>query len=192
MDVVNATNFKYLMETASNRVRDMVAQAEYAITKIKWKTVSFTIPIKPEPSHRPRLCGYRVYVPGAAKNQSFFDKNVRPKLGGLFITTPCKVTAMVYCETPKSFTHTQKILAEMGLLRPWVNTGDVDNFLKSILDQMQPNEKRGHVGIMANDCLVIDNVTKLYYSMTPRYEVTISYMSNVPDQLKKLMRLENS
>lgn len=192
MDGVNATNAKNMILDASSRVREMVCELQHSIMKIKWKTVSFVIPTVPEPSHRPRLCGYRVYVPGAAKQQRFFDKNVRPKLNGLFITTPCKVTAYAYFETPKSFTQTQKILAEMGLIRPWTNNGDADNVSKSLYDMMQPNEKRGNIGIMSNDCLIIDSVTKLYYSKTPRYEVTISYMSKIPDQLKKLMRLENS
>jgi hypothetical protein len=42
---------------------------------------------------------------------------------------------------------------------------------------------------MANDSLVIDEDTHKYYSMTPRTEVTISYMGNIPDGLKKLLRL---
>lgn len=189
---INLENLKQMLVSSSARVANTVEEAAIAIRKIKWKTVSFIIPTKPEPSHRPRLCGYRVYVPGAAKNQSFFDKNVRPGLNGLFITTPCRFKIDVYCETPKSFTQIQKILAEMKLLRPWGNSGDVDNYTKAVLDQMQPDEKRGHVGIMSNDCLVIKTDVELFYSQSPRYEVTISYMSKVPDVLKKLMRLENS
>lgn len=56
---------------------------------------------------------------------------------------------------------------------------------------MQPNEKRGHVGIMANDCLVIEDHTNKYYSTTPRYEVTITYMDKVPEPIEKTMRLDN-
>ena len=189
---VNHENLMRMLNEASTRTLGTVEQFSFGIKKIKWKTVSFTIPTTPEPSHRPRLCGYRVYVPGAAKNQSFFDKNVRPTLNGLFITTPCKFIIDVYCQTPKSFSNAQKILAEMKLIRPWVNTGDVDNYTKSLLDQIQPNEKRGHVGIMSNDCLVISTDVNKYYSETPRYEVTISYMSKIPDVLKRVMRLENS
>jgi Holliday junction resolvase RusA-like endonuclease len=189
---VNLTNSKNMLQMASNRVIDAFKQNQELFKKIQWKTVSFTIPTIPEPSHRPRLCGYRVYVPGAAKHQRFFDKNMRPKLNGLFIDTPCKMVIDIYCPTPKSFTQTQKILAEMKMIRPWVNTGDVDNYTKSVMDMIQPNEKRGHVGIMSNDCLVMETIVNKYYSETPRYEVIISYMDNIPDSLKKVMRLDQN
>lgn len=189
MEDITQKNVDELMHNAPPRVLDRIAASMNVYKSIRWKHVSFVIPTNPIPSHRPRLCGYRVYVPGAAKNQSFFNKYVLPTLGDLFISTPCRVTTNLYIQTPKSFTVVQKVLAEMKILRPWGNVGDVDNYLKSILDQIQPNEKRGHVGIMANDSLVIDEDTHKYYSMTPRTEVTISYMGNIPDGLKKLLRL---
>ena len=79
----------------------------------------------------------------------------------------------------------------MRILRPWGNIGDVDNFAKSIFDQMQPNEKRGHVGIMANDSLIVDSEEHKYYSMTPRTEVTIEFMGHIPEKLRKVLRLLN-
>ena len=190
MGDVNFENVKMMLRESSNRVKDAYDHFQFLFKKIKWKTVSFTIPIAPEPSHRPRLCGYRVYVPGAAKNQSYFDKNVRPKLNGLFIDTPCKMVIDLYCQTPKSFSSTQKILAEMKFIRPWVNTGDVDNYTKTILDEIQPNEKRKHVGIMSNDCLVIETIVNKYYSITPRSEIIISYMDKIPSDLMRIMRLD--
>ena len=180
-----------LLQRVSNRVRLMVVDCIEAYKLIKWKTVTFRIPIAPEPSHRPRLSGYRVYVPGAAKNQSFFNRNVTPTLNGLFITTPCKIKADIYVKTPKSFTECQKILAEMKIIRPWGNIGDVDNFEKAIYDMMQPNEKRHHRGIMANDSLIIEAHTNKYYSEDPRYEISISYMTKVPDRLMRILRMRN-
>ena len=180
-----------LVKSAPNSVQRNVSSVLAVYTNIKWKRVTFTIPLIPVPSHRPRLCGYRVYVPGAAKNQSFFDRNVRPKLNGLFIDTPCKIDVDIYCRTPISFTKTQTILAEMGVLRPWVNTGDVDNFDKAVYDMLQPNEKRGHVGIMENDCLIIESHSNKYYSRNPRYEITITYMEEMPDSIRNVMRLNN-
>lgn len=186
---INQNNVNEMIKSVSSSVANNVANIVAMYTSIKWRKVSFTIPTVPEPSHRPRLSGYRVYVPGAAKNQSFFNRNVLPKLNGLFITTPCKIKVDIYVQTPKSFTKTQQILAEMKVLRPWTNNGDVDNFSKAVLDQMMPNEKRGHVGILKDDCLVIDLDAKKYYSSTPRYEVTITYMVDIPDVVKKILRL---
>lgn len=188
---INQNNVNVMIKGVSEKVRNNVAGIVAVYTSLKWRKISFTIPMVPEPSHRPRLCGYRVYVPGAAKNQSFFNRNVLPKLKGLFITTPCKIKVDIFCQTPKSFTKTQQLLAEMRILRPWVNTGDVDNFDKAVFDMLQPNEKRGHVGIMSNDCLIIESHTNKYYSRTPRYEVTITYMDSVPDSIATPMRLKD-
>lgn len=45
---------------------------------------------------------------------------------------------------------------------------------------------------MANDCLIIDNRSSKYYSMNPRYEVTIRYMDpdSIPAELYKILRLK--
>lgn len=185
-------------EIANKLLNDVTASIQAKISgilsvysSIKWKRVKFIIPTVPVPSHRPRLSGYRVYVPGAAKNQAFFNKYVLPKLKGLFITTPCKIEVDIFCPTPKSFSKTQQVLAEMGVIRPWVNTGDVDNYDKAVFDMMQPNEKRGHAGIMSNDCLIIESHSNKYYSTNPRYEVTISYMENVPECIASTLRLKD-
>ena len=187
-DVTN-DNVQKLLTEANGRTTSFVSQCINAYKSIRWKTVSFVIPTEPVPSHRPRLSGYRVYVPGAAKNQSYFNKYVLPTLNGLFISTPCKIKSDIFVKTPKSFNMAQKILAEMKILRPWGNIGDVDNFEKAIYDQMQPNEKRGHVGIMSNDSLIVEAHTNKYYSVTPRTEITISYMGNIPEKLKKVLRM---
>lgn len=190
MTDINNENVNELLLDANNAIKNNVAECAEIYSKIRWNKISFIIPVIPEPSHRPRLNGFRVYVPGAARNQSYFDKFIRPKLGDVFINTPCKVNLNIYCKIPSSFTKTQRILAEMKILRPWGNVGDVDNFEKAVFDQMQPNEKRGHVGIMENDSLIIENHTNKYYSKTPRYEVTIIYMKQIPKVLRKLLRFE--
>lgn len=191
MPDINLENLTTMLKNNSAHVVGVAMQFKKMIQRIRWEEISFIIPTIPEPSHRPRLSGYRVYVPGAAKQQSFFNREVLPKLNGLFIDTPCIVNVDVYVPTPKSFTKTQQILAEMKLIRPWGNVGDVDNFCKTVFDMCQPNEKRGHVGIMENDCLIIENLTRKFYSQTPRYEVTIRYMKKIPDVLKKLMKLRD-
>lgn len=188
MDVNNQT-VNELLSSVSESIRRNVATCVELFSGIKWKRVSFTIPMTPKPSQRPRLCGYRVYVPGASKNGSFFNKNVLPTLKGLFITTPCKVKLDIYVATPVSFTKTQKCLAEMKVLRPWTSTGDVDNYEKAVFDMIQPNEKRGHIGILSNDSLIINSCTDKYYSINPRYELTIDYMDNIPESISKVLKL---
>lgn len=185
----NHENVLVMQKEANQGTLSRLAQCITLFSKIKWKRVVFEIPMKPEPSHRPRLCGYRVYVPGAAKNQAFFNKKVLPTLKGLFITTPCNFDVDVFCETPKSFTKLQKLLAEMKILRPWGNIGDVDNFAKAVYDACTKNESRGHAGIISNDCLVVDSRVRKFYSTSPRYEITINFMNKIPDELMNILRL---
>lgn len=189
---INAKNAHDLLFSVSDKIRNGVAACVEVFSAIKWKHVSFIIPMVPKPSQRPRLSGYRVYVPGASKNGTFFEKNVLPKLNGLFITTPCKVKLDIFIETPVSFTKTQKCLAEMKILRPWTSTGDVDNYEKAVYDMIQPNEKRGHHGILVNDSLIIEAHTNKYYSATPRYELTISYMDKIPKEIMKIFKIHDN
>lgn len=187
---INHENAQEMLDNATGTINANVATCVNLLQTIKWKHVSFIIPMAPKPSQRPRLSGYRVYVPGASKNGTFFNRHVLPTLKGLYITTPCKVKLDIYVDTPASFTKTQKILAEMRILRPWGATGDVDNYEKAVYDMIQPNEKRGHGGILSNDSLIIEACTNKYYSRTPRYEVFISYMSSIPKSIVNVMKLQ--
>lgn len=181
------------LKKCNKRTIQQVAEIAEIMSNIRWKSVSFTINTEPIPSHRPRLCGYRVFVPGAAKAQAYFNKKVLPKLNGLYISTPMRITADFYFRTPKSFTKTQTALAEMKILRPWGNIGDNDNLEKSLMDQMQINIKRGHKGLISNDCLVVELHSNKYYSMTPRTDVWIEYMdkSYIDPMLQKILRIRD-
>ena len=190
VDETNANNYADMLKSLSNSKLTELGEISRFISKISWKRVSFIIPTAPVPSHRPRLSGYRIYVPGAAKNAAFFQKHVLPQLKGLMISTPCKVDLRIYSKTPTSFTKLQTCLAEIGLLRPWGATGDVDNFEKAVYDMIQPNEKRKHTGIMSNDSLIIESHSQKFYSITPRYEISITYMNKIPDIVKKILRLD--
>lgn len=182
---------KEILESFSESIRDKVGNiiAKWTLN-IKWESVSFIIPMNPSPSQRPRLSGYRVYVPKAAKNSRFFDQYIRPSLQGLYIHSPCKMKLNIFIETPQSLTKTQKLLAELNILRPWGSKGDIDNYEKAVYDMIQPNVKRGHIGILSDDSLIIEAHTKKYYSMNPRYELEIDYMTNIPDDLRKVMKMD--
>lgn len=186
---INLENVAKMREEFPDSVCNKAAGIAALFPRIRWKHVSFIIDTEPKPSKRPRLSGYRIYVPDAAKHQRYFNDHILPLLGDLFITTPCKMKANFYLKTPESFTKTQKLLAELKILRPWGNVGDVDNYLKTELDRIQPNEKRGHRGIMENDCLVIESHVNKFYSITPRTEIEIAYMGNIKDDIKKILRI---
>jgi Holliday junction resolvase RusA-like endonuclease len=186
---INHENVKQMESELSDSVLCNVARAVGYVSKISWRTVKFTINREPKPSQRPRLSGYRIYVPGAAKNTAFFSREVAPKLGGLWIDKPCKMKIDLFVHTPTSFTKTQKMLAEMKIIRPWTRCGDLDNFEKSIMDSIVGNKKRGHKGVMVDDCIVCDLESHKYYFKTPRTEVTITFMDKIPKELEKSMKL---
>lgn len=191
IDLENERNYAEMFNQLNNSKQAELGVISRMCRKgINWKSVTFTIPTAPVPSHRPRLSNNRIYVPGAAKNATFFQRHVLPTLNGLMISTPCKVDLRLYIKTPSSFSKIQTCLAEIGLLRPWGRNGDVDNFEKSIYDQIQPNEKRGHIGILADDSLIIENHTQKFYSVNPRSEVTITWMDSIPQKLLHILRLD--
>ena len=191
IDLENERNYAEMFNQLNNSKQAELGVISRMCRKgINWKSVTFTIPTAPVPSHRPRLSNNRIYVPGAAKNATFFQRHVLPTLDGLMISTPCKVDLRLYIKTPSSFSKIQTCLAEIGLLRPWGRNGDVDNFEKSIYDQIQPNEKRGHRGILVDDSLIIENHTQKFYSVNPRSEVTITWMDSIPQKLLHIMRLD--
>lgn len=187
---INLENVNQMREEYPESVLNKAAGCAALFNVIRWKHVTFIIDTTPKASKRPRLSGYRVYVPGAAKNAAFFNNNVLPMLQDIFIETPCKVDVDYFMQTPESFTKTQKLLAEMKILRPWTNTGDIDNLLKSTFDQIQPNAKRGHRGIMENDCLIIETHARKFYSKHPRTEVHIAWMGKIPESIQNVLRLK--
>ena len=188
---VNLENVKQMESEYSDSTLNNVAKAVTLCKAIQWRTVHIIFNVEPKPSQRPRLSGNRIYVPGASKNTQYFSRFVLPTLGDLWIDKPCRVKLDLYIKTPPSFTKTQKMLAEMKLLRPWTHTGDIDNFDKTYLDSIQGNMKRGHKGIMFDDCLVYELDSKKYYSMRPRVEMTIIYMHKIPKGIMNVLKLQD-
>lgn len=163
-----ATNKKYIngIEVEARRIK-----------RIPKKKLRFTMWKIVKPSARPRAnttMGYvRIYVPHARQNGDWFEEfaaeNNLPQ-----IETPCILNMVIYEKTPSSFSMKKKVLAEMGLIRPWKRTGDFDNYAKGIADSIQH-------GMLKDDCLVIESTQKLYYSIKPHAEIEIIYYSKFPE-----------
>ena len=186
---INKENVKQMESEYSDSILNNVAKVINDFQHIKWKIVKFTINREPKPSQRPRLSGYRIYVPGAARNTAYFSREVLPTLDGLWIDKPCKIKMDLYIHTTASFTKTQKMLAELKIIRPWVHCGDLDNFEKEVMDAMVGNRKRGHHGCMSDDCIVMDLESHKYYSMNPRTEIIVTYMDKIPKSIESMLRL---
>lgn len=169
----------YILGTKANnkKYNDMIMNEVKKIKKIKWKKIEFSIWKIVRPSPRPRATrrgGYiKMYVPHAKENGDWFsefsEENKLP-----YIETPCKLNMTIYEKTPSSFSIKNKVLAELGIIRPWKRTGDFDNYAKGIADMIQH-------GMLKDDCLVVESTQKLFYSIKPHADIEISYMEKWPE-----------
>lgn len=161
----------------NQKFNEMIATEAKKIKRIKTTQLIFTMWKIVRPSPRPRFTrrgGYtKAYVPHAQENgdwfQEFSKENNLP-----FIETPCTLNMIIYEKTPSSFSIKNKVLAELGLIRPWKRTGDFDNYAKGIADAIQH-------GMLKDDCLVIESTQKLFYSIKPHAEIEIVYMNKFPE-----------
>ena len=74
----------------------------------------------------------------------------------------------VYIPTPESMKTEDKILAEMGYIRP-LSKPDFDNVAKTYADMIQDS-------LILDDALIIKGISEKYYSIKPRIEIDIKYM----------------
>jgi Holliday junction resolvase RusA-like endonuclease len=170
---------QYLLGAKANnkKFNDAIANEAKKIKRIKTTKVSFTMWKIVKPSARPRFSRrgayIKTYVPHARENGDWFEEFAKEN-NLPFIDTPCVLNMNIYEKTPSSFSIKNKVLAELGLIRPWKRTGDFDNYAKGVADAIQH-------GMLKDDCLVIESNQKLYYSCKPRAEIEIIYMNKFPE-----------
>ena len=85
------------------------------------------------------------------------------------IYTPCSVKYDAYFKTPSIFNSKEKMLAELGMIRP-LSKPDFDNVEKKYSDMYPGN-------IWVDDSIVIESNFNKYYSELPRIEITLRYMN---------------
>lgn len=148
--------------------RKILQEEIFRIRNVEWITKKFIIYLLPKATPRPRL-GQRgvFYVKGAKDNKKLFKKFIND-IDIDIITTPTKFTCKSYFPIPSSMNQIEKVLAEIGLIRP-ISKPDWDNVGKAYCDMLQGL-------ILYDDSLIVEGVSKKYYSMKPRIEITISYM----------------
>ena len=170
----------YIISKAKNKERTVapVKQEIDRIKKIKWKTVKYVIYFIPKASPRPRssLNGH-FYVKGATDNKKFFKNFYKETLNIPIIDTPCKFYCDSYLPTPSDMSLVNQVLAELGLIRP-VKKPDFDNLAKTYSDMTQ--------GILLyDDSLIIEGVSRKFYSCKPRIEITFKYMESYDSDYNK-------
>ena len=159
-----------LNEMNLNKSKIPVYEYMKRVRDIKWKEISYTIYLLPKATPRPRSGRNGVfYVSGANDNKKFFknyinDQNIE------IIRTPCKFSCISYFPIPKSMNNIEKVAAEMGVIRP-ISKPDWDNVAKAYCDMIQGL-------LLYDDSLIIEGISKKFYSVKPRIEIKISYMED--------------
>lgn len=112
-----------------------------------------------------------VYSPNAQDDFKSMHRLIGDELDKLhiFIQTPCTITINAYEKTPESFSNTDKILAEYGLIFN-ISHNDYDNLLKSTSDRLNTN-------LWLDDSFVISGTVNKFYSILPREEIFIKYLN---------------
>lgn len=167
----NNERIEYLLkDTNLKRNKLKVYDEIQRINSIKWKKKSFTLYIIPKATPRPRSGKNGIfYVKGASDNKKFFKEFIKDKELEI-INTPCKIECISYLPISKSMNSVNKILAELGFIRP-ISKPDWDNLAKAYCDMIQ-----GY--LLEDDALIIEGISKKYYSIKPRVEITIEWMES--------------
>ena len=166
--------FAYLLDHLKlGRQKELISDRIHHILNIHWSHMDFTIYMIPKATPRPRYSSMTnsFYVRGAKDNRDLFDKFAKGKDLPM-INTPCKFTCVSYLPIPKSMSKADTILAELGLVRP-ISKPDWDNLGKAYSDMIQSK-------ILVDDSLIVEGVSKKYYSLKPRIEIHIEWMDE-PD-----------
>lgn len=129
--------YEYLLKDINlSRCKLKVYDEINRISKIKWKTISYTIYLLPKATPRPRSGKNGIfYVKGAMDNKKFFKEYLRNQDITL-ITTPTKFHCVSYFPIPKSMNPVEKLCAELGFIYP-VSKPDWDNVAKAYCDMIQ-------------------------------------------------------
>ena len=159
------------------RVKDKIIPEMDRIKNIKWKKISYTIYLLPKATPRPRSGKHGIfYVKGAKDNKKIFEKFMINQDIPL-ITTPTKFYCSSYFPIPSSMRPIEKLCAEFGLIRP-TSKPDWDNVAKAYCDMCQGF-------LLYDDSLVVEGVSKKFYSVKPRIEITLEYMEDYDCEFNK-------
>ena len=152
---------KYIFQSNNfKKAKDKIIPEMERIKNIKWNKISYTIYLLPKATPRPRLCNRSgtFYVKGAHDNKKIFENSS-------------------YFPIPSSMKPVEKICAEFGLIRP-TSKPDWDNVAKAYCDMCQGF-------LLYDDYLVVEGVSKKFYSVKPRIEITIEYMDDYDSEFNE-------
>jgi Holliday junction resolvase RusA-like endonuclease len=159
-----------LKDSKLSRCKTTVYDEIKRINSIKWNKISYTIYLVPKATPRPRLGkGGVFYVKGSKNNKKLMERYIKEQDINL-ITTSVKFNCITYYPIPKSMNIIEKILSELGFIRP-LTKPDWDNVAKAYCDMI--------IGyLIYDDSQIIEGSSSKYYSSKPRIEIELEYMED--------------
>lgn len=140
------------------------------MNKDSYQSINLIYYGEPKAQARARLSSNfsHFYDPDKSFKQ-FVNEQIRNQLGSDFkpISKEIYFTARYYKTTPKKYGRTDRVLAELGVLRPIVKP-DIDNYEKLFYDAL-------HGLLYTDDSVVIRGDHQKFYSCKPRVEVEILF-----------------
>ena len=160
-----------LKETNFTKHTPKIIDEMKRIMNIDYEELSIIIWLAPQPTPRPRISGDNkiFYVKGAKNNKKIIENFIIDTPLPI-IVTPCIFQCESYFPIPKSMKSHEKILAELGFIKP-ISRPDWDNIGKTYSDMIQST-------IIHDDSLIVEGISRKYYSTKPRVEIKIKYMKD--------------
>lgn len=162
-----------------NNIDELVAKLQ----NTKWNELEYIFYIIPKATPRPRKGRNNIfYVKGAKDNKEFFKRFCKDIDDFPMIHTPAKIQIDCYFPMPSGMNYNEKILAEMGYIRP-TSKPDWDNVAKTYCDMLQDT-------ILSDDSYIVEGLCRKFYSVKPRVEVHIQYMEDFDSMYNKFKYLK--
>lgn len=150
------------------KLLDMVDDIVHA----EWDDITYIFYMDPQSSPRPYLNTktFTFFVSGAKFNKQIFEEFMKIHSNiDIVISTPCIMTTKTYTRTPSGMSKIEKMAAELELLHN-ENSPDWDNLGKSYCDMVQG-------ALVSNDSIVVKGSVEKFFSILPRIEVNVQYMT---------------
>lgn len=180
--------YLYHKEKINDKITaEIVNKMNTMISNMYYRSYRVILYEDPEGSPRPRsrLVNRTNIIAGAKVNTSFIQVySITGKSDNMYmkrlmneeldelesiIYTPCDVIYSTYSKTPSYYNRIDKILCEIGLIRP-LTKPDWDNMGKKYSDMYNGN-------VWIDDTCVVDGTVRKYYSILPRIEIDLLYLN---------------
>ena len=142
------------------------------MSNVTWESVTYIFYMNPKSSPRPKLNTktFTFYVKDAKNFKEVFDEFKEQHSNmECVISTPCTIETKSYIETPKGMSLQEMMAAELELIHH-VNAPDYDNLAKTYTDMVQKT-------LISNDSIIFRGTSEKFYSILPRIEVTVRFMT---------------